>query len=424
MRATAVRERRRGVFWPHLACGAFVVLWLDAGVATAWMTALPSVVKLGVLACWLVLATLRSTPFLGTLTVNAWPAAIMLLVTVLYSAEIARWSQYAQGLGYLLIAFALFCFYGREQVRTERNVLMAVMLADLAVTGVRTLIALQADPLLARYLATTEQNRSAVYGSRSFAGLGGYPYAYSLAAILVVLLYFLVRSARKAILLVACLVGGLVLVQMGFTTSIVLVLALGVGFLVRDMIGRPELRFMLYAAAIIGWVSGLYSATLHWMAGLPGVSAAVSTRLLELAGLLLGNSSTGSDIGVRGERWSSSLQLFLSSGVFGLAGRGQMNQDTGAHSDWLDLLASYGLWAGLLALFLFFAWRLARTRVSPIGRESLGRFWVFFLILGLVNTLLFSTIVLTWMFLLPALAEWLGDRTRPRAPATREAVAA
>lgn len=424
MRASAVRERRRGVFWPHLVFGAFVVLWLDVGVATAWMTVLPSVVKFGVLACWLVLATLRSTPFLSTVTANAWPLAMMLLVTVLYSAEITQWRQYAQGLGYLLIAFALFCFYAQEQVRKERNVLMAVMLADLAVTGVRTLIALQADPLLARYLATTERDRSAVYGSRDFAGLGGYPYAYSLAAILVLLLYLLVRSTKRAILLVAFLVGGLVLVQMAFTTSIVLVLALGAGFLVHDLVRRPALRFILYAAAIIGWVSGLYSATLYWMAGLPGVSAVVSTRLLELAGFLSGDSLTGSDLGSRGGRWSDSLHLFLSSGVFGLAGRGGTNQDTGAHSQWLDLLASYGAWFGLLALFVVFAWRLARSRVSPIARESLGRTWVFFLILGFVNTLLFSPIVLTWMFLLPALAEWLGDRTRSRAPVTREAVAA
>lgn len=424
MKATAVRERRWGLFWPHLVCGVFVVVWLDVGVATAWMTSLPSVVKLGVLACWLVLAALRWTPFLGTVTVNAWPLAMMLLVILLYSARITQWSQYAQGLGYLLIAFALFCFYAHDQVRRERNVLMAVMLADLAVTGLRTLIALQADPLLSRYLATTEQDRSAVYGSRNFAGLGGYPYAYSLAAILILLLYFLVRSTRKAILLVVFLVGGLVLVQMAFTTSIVLVLAVGAGFLVRDLISRPDLRFVLYAAAIIAWVGGLFTATLYWMAGLPGVSSMVSTRLLELPGIPSGDSSTGGDFSARVGHWSNSLELFLSSGVFGLAGRGETNQATGAHAQWLDLLASYGLWVGVLVLFLVFAWRLARTLVSPMARESLGRPWVFFLMLGFVNNLVFSTIVLTWMFLLPALAEWLADRTRNRAPETTEAVAA
>lgn len=421
MRTNVARGHRETLFLPHLAAGAFIVLWLDVGVASAFMTALPGVVKISVLGLWLFIAAARSMPFFGTLTVNAWPLAAMLLVTILYAAEVAQSGQYTQGIGYLLIAFALSCFYAQEHVRRERNVLMGVMLADLAVTGARTLVALQTDPQLARYLATTEENRSEVYGAQSFAGLGGYGYAYSLAALLVVILYFLVRSTRKAGLITVLGFGMLVLVEMAFTTSIILVLVLGVGFVIHDLVRKPGLRMMLYATAIIGWISGVYTATLTAVAALPWVSPDVQVRLVELARFLAGESSTGSDLGTRVERWTDSVEAFMSSGVFGLAGRGGTNQETGGHSQWLDLLASYGLWLLLPAIFLAFAWRLCRTRLSPVGAGAVGRAWVFFLVLGLVNTLLFSTIVLTWMFLLPALAEWLGGRVHSRAaPALQE----
>jgi hypothetical protein len=410
--ATSSVKAGKAPLWPHVACGAFIVLWLDVGVATSFMTALPATVKVGVLGIWMVIAAARSMPFLGALSTNAWPLALMLVVSVLYGSELAQSDQYVQGFGYMLMAFSLCCFYAQGAFRRERNVVMWVMLTDFVITGARTLIALQTDPLVSRYLATTEENRVKVYGQRSFAGLGGYGYAYSLAAILIVLMYFAAKSSRRLLLTCVIAVGFLTLVEMAFTTAIVLVLTLGAVFLVHDKVRPQGVRIILYAAALIGWASGLYSALLESLAGASWVSADVQTRLDELARFLSGESTTGGDLGTRVDRWTHSLGLFLSSGVFGLAGTGGSGQDTGGHSQWLDLLASYGIWAGLLVLFLVLTWRMRRAWMSPNGAEALGRAWVYFLVLGVVNTLLFSTIVLTWMFLLPALAEWLADRAR------------
>lgn len=397
------------IFWPHLACAIFVVLWLDVGVGGTLVVSLPGIVKIAILGLWLFVAAARSRSFLGTLAVTAWPLVLIFLVSVLYAAEVAESQQYTQGFGYLLIAFALACFYSQPHLRRERFVLMWVMVTDLAITGLRTLVALQTDPQLSRYLATTEENRSAVYDDQSFAGLGGYGFAYSLAPILVLLLYFLVRSRAKILLIVVIAVGLFVLVELAFATAIVLTLVFGGVFLISDLVARLELRVFVFAVAVLGWVSGLYSATLEALAGISWINAEVGQRFVELSRLLAGESSTHSDLGTRLDTWTTSIEIFLSTAPFGLAGQVELNQATGGHSQWFDLLASYGVWISMLALFLVFTWRLLKSRMTPTGVEALRRSWIFFLVVGFVNPLLFSTIVLTWMFLLPALAEWLGE---------------
>jgi len=407
---TSVRRERAGVLWPHVLCGAFVILWLDVGVAADTMARIPGIAKVGILGCWLALAAVRSPVFFGDLVLTGWPLATMMLIVLMYSAEIAESDQYLQGLGYLLIAFALFCFYSSERFRRERTVLLFVMLADLAVTGMRTLVTLQTEPLLSRYLATTEEIRTTVYGSLSFSGLGGYGYAYSLAATLVLLSYFLVRSTRKFTILVVMIVGAVVLIEMAFATSILLAVVVGGGFLVQDLIHKSGLRIILVGVALIGWASGFYSAVLRTVGAVGSLTPDVQVRLIDLARFLNGESSAGSDLGSRLDLWTRSVVLFLSNGPFGLAGSGRTNQATGGHSQWLDFLASYGILTALLVLFFALSWLLLRRRLPTEAAASVGRGWLFLLVVGLVNTLIFSTIVLTWMFLLPALAMWFGER--------------
>jgi hypothetical protein len=417
------RDSGRGVSWPHLACGAFLVLWLSVGVASSLVTSVPAIVKVAVLGTWVFLAACRSASFLSAMVTKAWPLVVMLLISLLYRTEVANSDQYTQGFCYLLIAFALLCFYSQPTFRWERHVLMGVVAGDLVITGVRTFAALQTDPLLSRYLATTEENRTAVYGSKSFAGLGGYGYAYALAAILLVLLYFFIRARHVRIPIALVVAAGLVILfELAFTTAIVLVVVLGAAFLVRDLVSR-ELRIFVYAAAALGWITGLYSAILESLAGQSWMNAAVSERLGELSDFLSGGMTSDSDLGTRFDRWSRSIDIFLTSGPLGLAGGGTTPfQAQGGHSAWLDMLASYGVYALLLALFLVFAWRLSRDRAATADVDPLRRAWIYFLVLGVVNTLLFSTIVMTWMFFIPSLISWLGEKSPEHSSKTPEVV--
>lgn len=409
--ATSATAFRRSVFWPHVLCAVFIVLWLDVGIAAPWMAALPGAVKIGVLGLWLVLAAVRSASFVGAVVANAWPLALFLLVAVLFAAEIAQSVQYVQGIGYLLIAFALMCFYVQDRFRTERLIVMTAMLVDLAITGARTVLALQTDPLVSRYLATTEENRTAIFGERSFLGLGGYSYAYSLAGIVIVLLHFAVRTRYKITLTIVAAVGMGVLLELAFTTAVVLVVVMGAAFLVQDVVRHAELRIFIGIAAVLGWVAGVYSFALDAVARLEWLNAAVAERLGDLSRSLSGESLAGSDFGKRVEFWGDSVDIVLSTGPLGLAGAGAMNQETGGHSQWLDLLASYGVMTLPFGLFLVLAWRFCRSQLSAPVVDAIRRSWLFFVVLGLFNTVLFSTIVLTWMFLLPSVAGWFARTT-------------
>ena len=74
-----------GASWVHVACGAFIILWLDVGLAASTMNLLPSIVKIGVLGLWLGLAAVRSRPFVETFVVNAWPLPVMMGFTLLFA---------------------------------------------------------------------------------------------------------------------------------------------------------------------------------------------------------------------------------------------------------------------------------------------------------------------------------------------------
>jgi hypothetical protein len=145
------------------------------------------------------------------------------------------------------------------------------------------------------------------------------------------------------------------------------------------------------------------------------VGDVVSQRLTELSRFLSGDSTTGSDLGTRLDHWSDSIEIFLNSGPLGLAGRTGLTGDTGGHSQWLDLVASYGLLAAFPLLFFLFAWKVSRRESNANGVSALKRVWLYFVVLGFINPLLFSTIVLTWMFFVPIVVTWLDDPAPARA---------
>jgi len=398
--------------WTHLALSAFIVLWLDVGVAGSLMETIPTSLKFAVVGGWLILATTRSRTFLQDAIGTAWPLLLFIIIVVLHSDEIAKANQYSQNLTYLLIAFLLYSFYSADWFRRERHVVLATVGLDFLITGVRTVIRLQNDPLLARYLATTAENRTAVYGSQSFAGLGGYGLAYALAAVAVVALAALVRSERKLLLLLIAGGCALAVIEMSFATAIVMMILLGGAYLIHDSVRRPDLRIVLGIILVIGFLAELPSRLLRAAASANLFSDAVATRLSELDSLLTGSSLSGSDLLTRFSFWSQSIETFLDSGPFGLAGTGRPHQEVGNHAEWLDLLAAYGVWSLLLLLFFAFARRRANRTVPSDARPALGRAWLFFALLGFVNTLLFSTIVLTWMFVVPALCTYLPSPSK------------
>lgn len=395
---------------PHVMLGAFLILWLTVGLGSSLASSTPGTVKMAALGAWFVMAAVRSRSFVWSLWSVAWPLMTLLLVALLYRVEVVGADQYVQGFGYLLIATSMWCFYSGSAFRKERHLLVLVMGLDLVVTGVRTLIALQTDPQVARYLATTEENRSAVYGEQSFAGLGGFGYAYLLPAVLIVLLYYLPRRHRyRALVATAASLALFVQFEMAFTTAIVLAVGLGFGFLLVDTVAKAESRLLWFALIFAGWLSGLYTWVLDVLVRQDWVSDDVQQRLAELADFLSGRLVDRSDLGTRLDLWGDSTSSFLDGGLLGSAS-GNSGGTVGGHSQWLDLLAAYGVMALLLAIFFARAWGSVK-RQPWLDIKPVGRAWVYFLLVGVVNPLLFSTVVLGWMFFVPSLASQLGNRS-------------
>lgn len=420
MEDPGVRSTALGRFvWPHVALGLFLVLWLNSGVSAVGLDVLPGSVKIALVGAWLAFSAARSSEFTSRLILTTWPLLLMLAIIVLLPTSLYG-EQTVQGLGYVAIATALWSFYGQMEYRDERMLVLGVALIDLGVTGVRTFAALRDDPLLSRYLATTEENRTQVYGDQSFAGLGGYSFTYALAALLLVIL-FSASCRRRGWLLALPLIGvGLaLLLSLAFATAIVLFVVIAIIFVIHDLNRNQGLRLMVYGALVMGWFSGFYAWLAVRVAGSSLVAQEVAIRLVEVAAFLEGNAGMTHDLSSRIDYWNVSLNQIMTHGPFGVLGGSVGERGIGGHSAWLDLAAGYGIVAGLFFIFLALGLRRQIADLEPRDIAVLKRTWIYFVVLGSVNTLLFSTIVLAWMFLVPALIDGL-NRRGPRLGGTVE----
>jgi hypothetical protein len=310
---------------------------------------------------------------------------------------------YRYGFAYLILVFALFAYYSRHRYRPILVVLATYLAVDVVVVGVNTYLALNDDPMVSRYLATSADTRQTYLGDGAFYAIGGYGYAYSLGAIAVFLGYLVFTRAERrwvhAVLLVGCLV---LLVKASFAIAIILTLVL--------LLAMPASR----AARKVGWrwatVATVVAAALLLTLGptilervarwtiLPSM---ISVRVAEIGQALRGEDLGGTDLHLRLSLYEQSLTAFLHNIPLGTTGNPGSRFIAGNHATWIDLLAVFGLLALLVAYFLVRAFLLTVNSLGDGSRPLVAYVWAYFLLLGAVNTILFSNLLLTWFLFLP-----------------------
>ena len=383
-----------------------VVLWLNVGTATAITEQLPTIFFGVAFAFWMVLAALAHKRFLGDFFALTWPVIgilVILAIVLMFSGDQGLFT-YIYGFLYALLPLGLTAFYRADLFRKERVVLLLLIGVDLLVVGVRTASRLAVDPDVARYMATTEENRVEVYGEQSFAGLGGYGYTYALTAIVIatVVLALRVHGWRR----IALVILSVTLVGYIAFTGFTLALLLGVSFIaiaiaihtIRKVDGKLILPILGITTLI-----GLFIAPvpLAYLATSDLFSAAVRMRLIELSNFLQGDLEQTIDLSTRVQFYGDSIEAFLRSPVTGSLPDAVPTAELGLHSSWLDLLGLLGIfWILVFTLF----WRTLKSLTSYVDSSknvTLRTVWFYFAALGLVNTLLFANIFLVWFFFLP-----------------------
>lgn len=383
----------------HMALALIVIAWMNFGLFSYALPYIPNIIRYGFYFAWLGLAIVGNKDFVKTFIIQAWPLLLFYFYMILMSYFVGTdLGFFIRNLGYLIMVYSIFLYYFNGNSRRFQQLLCVFLILDCVAIGINTFIQLQIDPRIARFLTTGLDPAEGA----AFLGVGSYLYFYPLVAI-ILLLTFLLLNQRKYISLLILLIALsiAVLIQAAFTIAILLTFI----FVISMTIIRYTGKYTFIALVLIGIITllmftGVFAAMFEQLAGIEGLPYDVSVRFYQFANLFAvdGNDVSGTVLEIRTSKYLYSLDLFLNNI---LTGGMATNSNSGGHSSWLDLLATYGVFSFLLFIFLYQAYKYCKDRVPRMFMPFVKIYWLYFILVGLINPILYSTSYIMWFLFLP-----------------------
>lgn len=375
------------------------IAFLNYGILNYSIPYVPSYIRWGLFMAWLGLALISNKKFAQTFVTQCWPLLIFYLYILLLSLFIKKdnLDVYIKSISYLILIYSVFLYYFRNNYRIFQKVLIAFLFLDCVFIAINTYMQLQINPLLARYISTGTDTTTIFYG------VGNYGYFYALVSIILLLGFlFLNHRKRKPLVFLLILAFTALLIQASFTIAILFTFI----FLILLVILRYTNKHTFVAIAILGVMTllifqGTFASMFSQLAVVKGIPYEVSLRLNELAHFLSGNDVSGTDLNIRQNLYSQSMDAFANNILIGISGTDSNAYSAGGHSAWLDLLAQFGLFSIPFFVFLYKAYQYSKKRVPKNLRPFVNVYWLYFICLGFINTLLFTNIFTIWFLFLP-----------------------
>jgi len=385
---------------------AFIVMtWLNYGTFTYAMPYIPNYIRWGLFLVWFVLALTSNKKFAKAFFVQCWPLLLFYFYMILISFFIEKnISVYIKSISYLIMVYSIFLYYFSERYKKFQKFLCTFLFLDIIVIAINTYLQLQVNPMVARYLSTGIETRERLLGAETFYGVGSYGYFYSLVSI-ILLLGFLFLNYRKkkflSLLLIFAFIG--LLIQASFTIAILFTFS----FLILLVVIRYTNKYIFIMITMLGIIillifPGIFPSIFGQLANIEGISYEVSVRFDELALFLSGNDISGTDVNGRLSLYLQSIDTFVNNVAIGTVAISSNIYKAGGHSAWLDLLANFGLFSIPFFVFLFKAYGYCKSKIPKKFKPFYEAYWLYYICLGFVNTLLFSNIYTVWFLFLPS----------------------
>jgi hypothetical protein len=388
----------------HKIIALVLISWMNNGIFTYFAPYIPSVIRWSFFILWICIALLNKK-FAKVFFVNCVPLFVFVGYLYILSLFVSQQDFYIKPIIYLIVIYSVFLYYFNDKYRKFQKMLSAFLIFDFVFIGINTYIKLQDNPLLARALSTGGNNAQKLTGESFFAGIGSYPFFYSLVAFILLLGYLFINSNKKYIKLLS--IGAIfvflnVLIKAAFTTSIIFAF----GFLLIMLIIRYTNKYNLVFTSITLFIVFVFSQGLlvdifTRLATINGLHSEISIRFIELANFFSGNNISGSDLADRQTRYSMSIKAFFQNFIGGTSLSPNYIHGVGGHSAWLDLLANFGIFSIPLIVFFIRAYRYCIKCIDLNHRTLINVCWLYFVLLGFINTLFFSSIFITWMMFVP-----------------------
>lgn len=300
------------------------------------------------------------------------------------------------------IAFPLIALYIMQCTSTQskHNVWMLVLVGYI-VTCVTTYFGCLAHPGAARQMATGMSEDGDLYNMYRHLNIGSFSFVYTLVLLLPMALY-VIKGRKKNWILFAVfgVVAILAIVEMEYTTALLLMLSVFLLFLLPRYFNAFDLKRILWILAFIGVIVWLVLPNII-DAIIPYITSdAMTGRLTDLSSNLKGEvvSSQNNDIDSRKDLYMVSINGFLSSPLWGTL------NIAGGHSFLFDTMSKYGL-IGLGLLIVMYK-RAYTLFIRPYQSQPYYGYVFFSFIMTLILAVLNpkdNLLVLT--FLIPLFCE-------------------
>lgn len=116
------------------------------------------------------------------------------------------------------------------------------------------------------------------------------------------------------------------------------------------------------------------------------------------------------DLNLRLKLYSQSIDSFKNNIFTGSFGENEV----GEHSTWLDFMGLYGLFSILFFLYLYNMYKFTKKRINQKGVGGFNIIWLYFIILGIINTVLFAKIFLTLLLTIPLMINLMYGNSQKR----------
>lgn len=388
----------------QMAFALLVIAWMNNGLFTYIMPYVPNYIRYGLYFMWLGFAIVTKKEFIGFLFVEVCPLLLFYFYIIfVYLFTDASLITYIKSITYLIIIYSIFLYYFNGENRRFQKILCGLLILDFIAVGINTHFQLKINPLMARYLATGTDTREMLLGNETFHGIGSYGYSYSLVAIILLLIFlFLNQSKRKFLLFLSIVLSLTLLIQFAFTIAIMFTLFyIVVLLIIKNKNSTVVMGFLVIILFLIFLNMDYFASILTLFAEIQVIPYEVSVRLIELSDLFSGYDIFGTDLYSRQSLYLQSLDAFLNHVFIGTLSYDNIIYAAGGHSAWLDLLATFGLCSTPFFIFLYKAYKYCIKGVPVAFRTFVNVYWLYFVSLGFINTLLFAPIFTVWFLFLP-----------------------
>lgn len=390
----------------QMAFALLVIAWMNNGLFTYIMPYVPNYIRYGLYFMWLGFAIVTKKEFIGFLFVEVCPLLLFYFYIIfVYLFTDASLITYIKSITYLIIIYSIFLYYFNGENRRFQKILCGLLILDFIAVGINTHFQLKINPLMARYLATGTDTREMLLGNETFHGIGSYGYFYGLVAVVLLLVFLFLNQNRRRFLLFFAIISALILIiQATFTIAILFTfLFMFIIFILRykNKYCFMFLTFLLIVSFLIFQSENVFSSIFVWLGNIQGIPNEVSVRLIELSDLFSGYDIFGTDLYSRHSLYLQSLDAFLNHVFIGTLSYDNNIYAAGGHSAWLDLLATFGLCSTPFFIFLYKAYKYCIKGVPVAFRTFVNVYWLYFVSIGFINTLLFAPIFTVWFLFLP-----------------------